>query len=162
MGTQQRVAGAAELFSRAVVLCLCWWAIAEGDPASFVVGVPAVLAALYLSFRLSPTQSLHGLAVLRFLPVFFWRSLVGGADVARRAVTPDLPIQPALREYRTQLPEGLPRVLFANVVSLLPGTLCADLQDDVLSLHILSESAGDDAGLRRLEKGVARIFSGAR
>jgi len=146
---------------RALVFALCWWAVTEGDNSAWTVGSVAVPAATFLSLRLRPPQPLRVIAVLQFLPLFFWRSLAGGVDVARRALMPGLPLQPRLREFRTVLPAGPPRVVFANVVSLLPGTLCADLRDDLLCLHILSDAADDEADLRRLERGIAAIFPGS-
>lgn len=154
-------AGVPAIAGRTLVFALCWWAVTEGDHSSWTVGCVAVLAAVFLSLRLRPPQPLHVVAILRFLPLFLWRSLAGGVDVARRALSPALPLQPKLREFRTTLPAGLPRVVFANVVSLLPGTLCADLRGDLLSLHILSDAADDEADLRRLERGVAAIFPGS-
>lgn len=146
---------------RALILSVCWWAVTEGDPAALAMAPAAILAALYLSLRLSPPQAVRVLPMLRFVPIFLWRSLVAGADVAWRAMAPKMPLQVSLREYRTELPEGLARVIFANIVSLLPGTLCADLRDDVLCLHVLSDAAGDESGLRRLEDAVSRVFSGS-
>jgi multicomponent Na+:H+ antiporter subunit E len=144
--------------SRTLLFAVCWWAITEGEPSSWGVGGVAVIAALYLSLRLRPPRRLRVVALLQFIPLFLWRSLAGGLDVARRALSPAMPLQPALREFRTVLPAGLPRVVFANVVSLLPGTLCADLVEDRLCLHVLSDAADNEEDLRRLERGVARIF----
>lgn len=143
---------------RAVVLALCWWAIVEGDSDALGIGVVAVIIAVFLSLRMHAPQHFRLLGFLRFLPLFLWQSLVGGIDIARRALTPTMPLQPSLMQYRTQLPAGLPRVFLANVISLLPGTLSADLHDDVLTLHILSEAAGGEQGLRHLERAVARVF----
>jgi multicomponent Na+:H+ antiporter subunit E len=69
-----------------------------------------------------------------------------------------MPLQPMLVEYRTELPAGAPRVVFANVISLLPGSLCADLEDDVLTLHLLAESAADRRALQRLERTIGHLF----
>lgn len=143
---------------RAVLLALCWWAITEGDRDALGFGALAVTVALLLSLRLHKPVHFGVLALLQFLPLFIWRSLAGGVDVARRALAPGPPLDPALVEYRTQLPAGLPRVFLANVISLLPGTLTADLRDEVLCLHVLSRDSVNEAGLRRLEDAVQRIF----
>jgi multicomponent Na+:H+ antiporter subunit E len=123
------------------------------------MGATAVALTTALSLSMHPPAAFSLGAFLRFVPLFLWRSLAGGLDVAGRALAPTLPIQPSLIEYRTELPEGLPRVVLANVVSLLPGTLSADFHGDTLMLHVLSEGAGDEADLRRLERSVARMFA---
>lgn len=144
---------------RLLALCLCWWAITEGDLAALPIGLPAIAIALLLCSRMpwSPTLRLTGF--LRFLPIFLWRSLAGGIDVATRALTPRMRLAPSLVEYRTSLAAGLPRVVFANVISLLPGTLSAELNDDVLCLHLLFDAAVDETELGRLEVAVARLFA---
>ena len=143
---------------RTAFLALCWWAVTEGARDALGMGVFTVALAVALSLRAHPPQSLSLRGLLLFLPVFLWRSLTGAVDVARRAVTPSLPLQPVLLKYRTGLPAGPPRVVFANVISLLPGSLCADLDDDVLTLHLLTESATDTRGLQHLERTIGRLF----
>lgn len=143
---------------RAALLATCWWAITEGEQKALGFGVLAVLLTLAVSLRTHRPRafSLRGLA--HFIPVFLWRSLTGAIDVAWRAFSPSMPLQPRVVEFRTRLPDGAPRVVLANVISLLPGSLCADLHGDVLSLHLLSETAGDERGLRELERTVGRLF----
>jgi multicomponent Na+:H+ antiporter subunit E len=147
------------LVLRVALLGLCWWAISEGEPDALLIGALAVTLTAAFSLSMHPPAAFSLVGLLRFVPVFLWRSLAGGVDVARRALIPRMPIQPSLMEYRTELPEGLPRVVLANVISLLPGTLSADIDGDVLCLHVLSEDAGEEASLRRLERSVARIFA---
>lgn len=144
--------------ARAAFLALCWWAITEGARDALGMGVFTVALAVALSLRTHPPQSMSLRGLAQFIPVFLWRSLTGAVDVARRAVSPSLPLQPVLLEYRTTLPAGAPRVVFANVISLLPGSLCADLEDDVLTLHLLVESATDTRGLQHLERTIGRLF----
>jgi multicomponent Na+:H+ antiporter subunit E len=158
MDSRGRAAWAGAIAGRTLILAICWWAITEGDPKATGVGGLAVASAVLLSLRAHAPQPFHALALLRFLPVFLWRSLAGGLDVARRALVPDMRLQPVLVEYRTELPEGLPRVFLANVISLLPGTLSADIRGDRLCLHVLSASKATADDLRRLELAVAPIF----
>lgn len=91
------------------------------------------------------------------MPFFLWRSLNGGVDVARRALQPRLPISPGLFDHRWRLPPGLPRVFMANTVSLLPGTLSAELEDDRLRVHVLDHTAAFASELTLIEARVARL-----
>jgi len=86
------------------------------------------------------------------------RSLMGGADVAWQAFHPDLPIAPDLIEYPLRLPPGLPRVFMANTVTLLPGTLSAELDRSVLHVHVLDSRKNFVAELEVVEENVARVF----
>ncbi len=92
------------------------------------------------------------------MPFFLINSLLGGADVAWRALHPDLPIAPDLLKYLLRLPPGLPRVFMANTVSLLPGTLSAALDQNILRIHVLDSRRDVLAELEALEQRVARMF----
>jgi multicomponent Na+:H+ antiporter subunit E len=147
---------------RVPVFAFLWWILAGGSPASWLLGLPVVLAAAILSVAVSPASSwrisVRGLAL--FLPYFVWRSMVGSVDVAWRALHPGLPISPALARFPLRLDAHSPaRVFFADVVSLLPGTLSADLQGGTLLVHVLSATVPEAIEeLRRLEARAAAVF----
>ena len=71
---------------------------------------------------------------------------------------PRLPINPDVMHYRLRLDDSLARVLMANTVTLLPGTLSADLQDDVLEVHVLNATDAVTDMLATLEQRIARLF----
>ena len=125
---------------RLALFSLMWWVLTDGAIDSWPVGVPVVLISTLVSVKLMPplSWSLRGMVV--FIPYFFWHSIRGGVDVARRALHPQLPISPGLFDYRFRLPPGLPRVFMANTVSLLPGTLSVELEEEILRVHVLDET----------------------
>jgi multicomponent Na+:H+ antiporter subunit E len=141
-------------------LALAWWVMVEGRPGSWGVGVPTVLAAAAVAALAVPPARRwpRPLALLRFAGFFAVQSLRGGWDVARRALSPAMPMAPGFAEVRTSLPEGAARVLLADVISLLPGTLSVDLRGDLLLLHGLDLGPGLAAEVRDLERRVAEIF----
>jgi multicomponent Na+:H+ antiporter subunit E len=49
-------------------------------------------------------------------------------------------------------------VIFASTVNLLPGTLSAELNDNVVTIHALNASSAVDRQLQELERRVARLF----
>lgn len=132
------------------------WAILTGCKG-WGVGIPVILLATAVSFQSLPANrwSFGGLA--RFLPYFAWNSLRGGVDVAARALNPRLPIDPAVLRYKVSLDSAEARVLMANTVTLLPGTLSADLQGNVLLVHVLNASGPFQDTLVTLEKRIADL-----
>lgn len=143
---------------RGSVFALTWWVLTDGVAASWWIGVPAIMLALTVSVVLVPPTRLNGVEMLKFVPFFLLRSLQGGADVAWRAIHPGMPIAPELISYSLRLPPGLPQVLMANTVSLLPGTLSAALDHGVLQVHVLDRQQDILAELEALELTVARLF----
>ena len=143
---------------RVAPFALVWWILTEGAMDSWLIGAPVVLFATLLSVVLLPPSSWSFTGIIRFVPFFLWRSLCGGADVARRALHPRLPISPAMYDHRWRLPPGLPRVFMANTVSLLPGTLSAEMDEEYLHVHILDQTGAFASELAMIEVRIARLF----
>ncbi|MEO6423512.1 MAG: Na+/H+ antiporter subunit E [Candidatus Nitrotoga sp.] len=143
---------------RAVAFALLWWILTAGAVESWPVGVPVVLIATLVSMVLLPGFPLSPTGVACFVPFFVWQSLRGGADVAWRAFHPGMPINPGLIDYPLRLAPGLPRVFLVNTVSLLPGTLSAELGEDCLKVHVLDTRKEVLSELMMVEQAVARMF----
>jgi len=64
------------------------------------------------------------------------RALVlSNLDMARRVLSPSLPIRPALVQINTSLRSELGRLALANSITLTPGTLTVDVDGEVLTVH---------------------------
>lgn len=150
------------LLPRALAAAAVWWAVSEGTAWRYAV--VAVPAAVGVSLRLAPPRRPRPapvrrlLALARLVAWFLWRSAVGGVDVARRALSRPLDLRPGVVEHRLGLPEGAGRVLVVDMVSLMPGTLSARLDGDVLTVHALDVTARIEEQVRALEGRVARAL----
>lgn len=146
--------------SRTLLAGLGWWIVSEGQVPALVVGVPAVLAAAALSLRLAPPARHvpHPLGLLLFLGFFLRRSLVAGLEVAWRILQPVPHYEPEFSRVPLYLPDGGPRLLLANCMSLLPGTLSVAIEGDTLLLHRLQRDVHDHADLRDVERRIAHLF----
>jgi len=144
----------------AVILAGLWWVLAGGSAASWMVGIPVIVLATAMgAARRGPRLNLCLPGVLRFCGYFLVASVRGGVDVMCRVLMPGLPIDPDLHRYRLRLPEGSARIFFTAVVSLLPGTLSVELEQDELILHVLDIRLPIERELARLETRVAAIFA---
>jgi len=143
---------------RVLLFALLWWILAEGAVDSLVVGVPFVLLGAWLSLVLwgGRSFSLRGLA--RFLPWFAYQSLAGATDVAMRALRPAMPLHPGLVRCRLRLPTDGSRIALADVVSMLPGTLSADLDGEQLVIHALDTRRDMHEMVTDLEPRIAALF----
>jgi multicomponent Na+:H+ antiporter subunit E len=123
------------------VLFLCLWLVIFGVAApDLVVGAATAAAATWTSLHLLPPggAGLRPIALARLVLRFFWQSAVAGADVARRALDPRLPLRPGFVLCPTRLPPGSARSAFCTIASLLPGTLpAASDQGGALLVHCL-------------------------
>ena len=143
-------------------LLVALWAAFAGldDPASWIVGVPTVIAASWSRSNLAPQRNAHVslVGILQLLPVFFWESFRGGFDVARRVLRLRPKIDPGLFDYRLNLSSASARVFFVDLVSLLPGTLSADIRGDRMRIHALDLKQDSVTELERLERRIAAVF----
>ncbi len=117
--------------SRGVIFLGFWLLLAGPDPTDLAAGVFAAAAATWTSVRLLPPSDRR----LRFaaLAQLAWRfrqqSLIGGWDVARRALDPRLPLRPGFITYLVRIPPGTARHAFGALTSALPGTLPAGIDE---------------------------------
>ena len=144
--------------TRLLLFALLWWLLSGGAADSWYVGGVIVLLVTLLSVTLAPPQPWSLGGVLRFIPFFIRQSIGGGVDVARRALSPAMPLRPAIIDYRLSLSLPRSRLFMAAVISLLPGTLCADLQQQRLRVHVLDRGYDVQRELAQLEYYVAAIF----
>ncbi|MCW8935619.1 MAG: Na+/H+ antiporter subunit E [Gammaproteobacteria bacterium] len=143
---------------RLATFLFIWWALTDGITSSWWFGAPAVLLALISSIVLMPPMNLLWYECFRFIPFFLKRSLIGGIDVAWRAFHPRMPITPDLIEYPLTLPAGQSQVFMANTINLLPGTLSAALERNIIKVHVLDGQKDFLGELEAVEQHVARIF----
>ena len=143
-----------------VIFLMVWFILTKGDMGSWIVGLPAVVFAIY-SYRLlrtTPGYVLKPYAAMTFVGWFLWQSFRGGVDVAWRAVQPQLALKAGYVSYRTSLPQGTPRGFLINCANLLPGTIIVDNNDQVLTIHALDIDTNVADSIAALERQVEALF----
>ena len=137
-----------------------FWIIVSGADfdVPWMVGAIIVLAAA-TSICVLPAggASLRPIPVLRFAPYFLKQSMIGGWDVARRAFSPEMQLNPDLIVFTSSLPEPQ-KVLLAWTASLLPGTAAIEVSEDHLKIHVLDHTGAVEASLRELERRISGLF----
>lgn len=149
---------------RAALLGLVWLVLTRGDESALVYAVIVVPAATGLSLLLLPAGPRPAvlLRLLALLPGFLARSVLGGVDVAWRALHPRLPVKPGWITLKTQMQDGPARSLYGAETSLLPGTLSAGCDAEGLKIHCLDINQDTEERLRIEETRLARAFSQAK
>ncbi len=120
-----------------------------------LVGIP--LAFLVTRLSRQPIFShaeikAHSLpSIFRLIIYFFyliWQILVAGVDVALRVMRPKLDISPGIIKVRTPLRDDLSVTLNANSITLTPGTITIDVEQDeegsTFWVHCISQEGVKD------------------
>lgn len=95
--------------------------------------------------------------------VFLKALLLSNLDVARRVLTPSLPIHPGIVRVKTQLKSPLGRLVLANAITLTPGTLTVESHDEWLYIHWVdvkdgTVDAATEAIVRQFERHLEVLF----
>jgi multicomponent Na+:H+ antiporter subunit E len=141
---------------------LAFWLVLAGPaPHDLPAGMLASGLAAWTSLRLSPPSNEHVslLRLARFIVHFLHQAIRAGIDVAFRALSPQLRIQPGFVLSASRLPPGGKRDAFCAETSLSPGTLPAGLADDGrLLIHCLDVSQPVSDRLAAEEVLFMRLF----
>jgi multicomponent Na+:H+ antiporter subunit E len=144
----------ASLALRFGMFLLVWLALTGGR--DIWIGLIVTGLATWASLWLQPPAAtrISYIAFARLGARFLLASLLAGVDVARRALSPSLPVRPGLLFYPVRLPRGPARDAFRALMCLQPGSLpteaedrngfiihCLDLDQPVLATFAAEEEA---------------------
>jgi multicomponent Na+:H+ antiporter subunit E len=97
----------------------------------------------------------------------YWAWLVveivrANIDVARRVVTPGLPIDPVVIRVPASQRGRVGRVTYANSITLTPGTVSLEVDDSSIEVHALTSRAADSLAAGAMDRHVAEAETGTR
>ena len=148
------------LFWSVVVPPETWLDVVVGVIASFAL---AVWAARFLWPHAGPHHSsLHLARIPGFALLTVKRIVIAAAQVLRIVMDPRLPIQPFVVRQTVHFDEEAARVVYANAITITPGTLTLDLDGDVVTVHALDAELARDVVDGTLARDVARLFERRR
>ena len=88
--------------------------------------------------------------ILVYMPIFTLQCLKANVDVAYRVIHPKMPIKPGIVKVKTKLKSKIGRTVLANSITMTPGTLTVDIQDEYLYIHWIKVYAEDEENATRL------------
>jgi multicomponent Na+:H+ antiporter subunit E len=95
--------------------------------------------------------------MLLYLPWLLWEIFKANVDVALRVLRPSLPISPRVVRVRAGQATDLGRVIYANSITLTPGTVSISVDGDVITVHALSREAADGLTAGAMDRRVQRV-----
>jgi multicomponent Na+:H+ antiporter subunit E len=152
--------------SLAVSLML-FWVMLSGDfaPLDLALGFVSVLLVVSISHRMDVVdQESQPVELSTRLPVYWaWLALKvirSNLEVTRRIWTPGKSISPTLVRLKLSQQTALGKVIYANSITLTPGTVALAIEDDEILVHALTradaaalETGEMDRQVRELECG---------
>ncbi|MFQ5563712.1 MAG: Na+/H+ antiporter subunit E [Parvularculaceae bacterium] len=141
------------------------WLLLSGyfdEPLLLGFGAASVALSVWLAHRagmLDPEGVPGGVfpGVLAYMPWLIVEIGKANLAVARQALSVKPKLSPMMIRVPARQTSTVGRVIFANSITLTPGTVSVDLDDDCILVHALTEELGDEAGLADMGGRVARI-----
>ncbi|MDK2954209.1 MAG: multicomponent Na+:H+ antiporter subunit [Kosmotoga sp.] len=98
-----------------------------------------------------------------YLPLFIVEMIKANLDVARRVLNPKLPINPAIVKIPTNLKGDFSKLTLANSITLTPGTLTVDMDEENLYVHWIDAKSLDPNEAKKIisetfERKIGGIF----
>ena len=145
------------------LVLLGFWLLLSGQfDKAFLVGsgIVSCLLAVYCCHRLKlmneiyqPVESLP--RFLFYLPWLIWQIILASLDVTLRSWGTASAIQPRFVKVPVKIRHPLAQTLLANSITLTPGTVTVDVEEDHYLVHALTDDAEKGVLDGSMEKRVA-------
>jgi multicomponent Na+:H+ antiporter subunit E len=153
-------------YSFVVALCalMLLWVSLSGyfNALQLGLGVVSVIAVTWLTVHLEiPTLDRSRLKLMIRLPRYLlWLTreiLVSNMLVAKIILSPNMPLKRTMIYSKPKQHSDLSVTIYANSITLTPGTVTVDVNDDGLAVHALSQRIADDLMSDQMNIQVARL-----
>ncbi len=151
--------------SRAISIALVLyglWLLLSGHYVLLLLGlgVVSVLLVVLIAIRMDVVDPeghpVHlGLkAALWYWPWLVWEIIKANVAVTRQILNPRLPISPTVVRVKATQKSALGRVVYANSITLTPGTVSIDVDGPTISVHALTREAAEDLKRGEMDRRV--------
>lgn len=150
---------------------MAFWTAMSGflDFIHLAMGVVTVTGVMMLNYRLKQhhffEDDMDDLGELRFgraFLYFFWmiyQIIIAGFHVLSVIIRPKMPIEPTLITFKADLPSAHAKMILGNSITLTPGTLTIEIEDDLFTVHAIDSNSY--AGIKddTMPRQVLSLFS---
>ena len=148
------------------VMLFAAWLVLSGhfDPLHLAYGVvcSALVAQLSAGLLLTETPSRRMLSAawgaLRFLPWLLYEIVLANLHVVYLVCRPGR-LRPQIVRFRTRLRGDVARVFLGNAITLTPGTITLDIDDDEFIVHAVSDVAAASLRSGEMERRIGEAFN---
>ena len=94
---------------------------------------------------------------LRYIPWLLWAIVKSNIDVTRCILNPGLPISPTLVKVKAGQQSELGQAIFANSITLTPGTVSLDVAEGEILVHALTRESAAEVADGEMDRRVALL-----
>ena len=152
-------------FVLTVLIMFLFWIFLSGE-FSFILLLSGIISSLLVSYISHDLLIGNGdmklgfirtIRFIRFLPWLLWQIVLANIDLAIRTLHPKMPINPMLINFKNNLKTDLGMVILANSITLTPGTVTIDVNENDFFIHVISEKAAQSLISGEMQARVKKI-----
>lgn len=140
------------------------WLLLSGHytPLLLGLGILSTLLVVLLATRVDIIDREIQPVLLKPSVLFYWiwlgwEVIKSNLDVSRRILSPGLPISPKIFTVRAGQKSELGRVMYANSITLVPGTVTMDVDVDTFTVHALTQAAATNIKRGEMNRRVCNV-----
>lgn len=140
------------------------WLLLSGHYTTFInsLGLLSVLTVVvvirHMGLLGAGSAPLHLTPRFQFyLPWLIWQVAKSNLSVLRAVLSPGPPIQPCVIHTPATQESDLGQVIYANSITLTPGTVSIDLRPGEITVHALTREAADEVQSGKMDRRVRAI-----
>ena len=140
------------------------WLMLSGHYTALILalGAVSVLIVIWFMWRMDRVDGELGVLPMRprllyYLLWLMWQVVLSNIDLVRRIWDPTLPIRPTWQRLDIKVTSTLAKTLYANSITLTPGTLTTDVREDHFMVHSLSPDGIDELRKGEMERQIQRL-----
>jgi multicomponent Na+:H+ antiporter subunit E len=145
------------------------WLLMSGhyDAFHIALGVASVCLVLAMNFRTAlslpesrvEAGSPRWTRIILYLVWLMKEMILSGLYVARVVLTPRMPLSPCLVRFKSAQPNDIAKVILGNSITLTPGTLTLDIDQQEYLVHALTRTTAEGLLNPTMQTKVARLFT---
>ena len=149
--------------SLGILLALIWLGLSGFfQPLLLGLGLISCVGVVWIAHRMDVIDHEGHPIHLGFRILGYWVWLIreivkSNIDVARRILNPALPIAPCLTIVKATQGSELGHVIFANSITLTPGTVSIVVDDRTILVHAVAKEMADDLQTGEMDRRVTAV-----
>ena len=140
------------------------WLLLSGHTGGLLLtlGLISCLLTAYITYRMNvvdregyPAQISPRL--LSYIPWLTWETIKSNIAVGKMILDPKMPISPSVFTVKATQPDDLGKTIYANSITLTPGTVSMSIDGDEILVHAIDEGTADDLKSGEMDRRVTLL-----
>lgn len=153
-----------QVLSLAVVMSILWLLLSGyfTEPLLLGLGAFSVLVTVIISVRMGIVDREGHPIHLTIRGLFYWPWLIkeiilANIDVAKAILGMTDDVKPSVFKIKASQLSDLGKTIYANSITLTPGTVAIALDDDEMTIHALTPGAAEGLATGEMDRRVAKV-----